>query len=165
MLILCSRLRATHSGCSRTKSHRAGFCRLTPCSRYRVEMVGKLHLSRAERPMCCSTHPAHKTSAKPHHIKNSHLPSQHKNFPTRPPPPRKAKQNLRSSHGGGLVGKFSVSEGGLEGESPVFQEGALSLQGLSFPSKVIPSLQSNLAGRAGRKGVEKKRGIVGKTNA
>ena len=30
----------------------------------------------------------------------------------------------------GTWGKFSVREGGLEGESPVFQEGALSLQGL-----------------------------------
>ncbi len=40
--------------------------------------------------------------------------------------------------GGCSWGKFSVREGGLEGESPVFQEGALSLQGLSLsPSKVF----------------------------
>ena len=31
--------RATNSGCSRAKSRPAGFCRLTPRSRYRIEMV------------------------------------------------------------------------------------------------------------------------------
>ena len=53
-----------------------------------------------------------------------------------PPYPRhfqKAKQ-IFTSEMAGLWGKFSVREGGLEGESPIFQEGALSLQGLSSPS-------------------------------
>ena len=85
-------------------------------------------------------------------------PVRSKNFPTRPPPPRKAKQNFRSSHGGGLVGKFSVSEGGLEGESPVFQEGALSLQGLwslvfglwpfPYPPEISAPRERNLSTRS-----------------
>ncbi len=54
------------------------------------------------------------------------------------PPPYKANQIFALKMAGSW-GKFSVSEGGLEGESPVFQEGALSLQGLPHPSKVFPS--------------------------
>ena len=53
-----------------------------------------------------------------------------KNFPSGPRHHKKRnKFSLRKWRG--PEGKFSVSEGGLEGESPVFQEGALSLQGLS----------------------------------
>ena len=38
----CSRLCTTNSGCSRAKSRQAGFWRLSPLSRYRIEVVGKL---------------------------------------------------------------------------------------------------------------------------
>ena len=68
--------------------------------------------------------------------KKSYLPK-HKNFPKVHPPQTK---RIKSSpcKGGCAWGKFSVREGGLEGESPVFQEGALSLQGLPTPpSKVF----------------------------
>ena len=56
-------------------------------------------------------------------------PQSTKNFPhEHPHKPKRAKFPPRM--GGCSWGKFSVREGGLEGESPVFQEGALSLQGL-----------------------------------
>ena len=38
----CSRLCTTNSGCSRAKSRQAGFWRLSPLFRYRIEVVGKL---------------------------------------------------------------------------------------------------------------------------
>ena len=55
-----------------------------------------------------------------------------------PPCPRHLRSGIlfRFFEVAGTWGKFSEGEGGLEGESPVFQEGALSLQGLS--SKVFP---------------------------
>ena len=53
-----------------------------------------------------------------------------KNFPREHPHRTKRNKSLPCT-GGCSRGKFSVSEGGLEGESPLFQEGALSLQGLS----------------------------------
>ena len=53
-----------------------------------------------------------------------------------------SETNLCHVQAGALGGKFSVSEGGLEGESPVFQEGALSLQGLW--SLVFPLPPRNL---------------------
>ena len=65
--------------------------------------------------------------------------ARNKNFPREHPPQTK---RIKSSLciGGYSWGKFSVSEGGLEGESPIFQEGALSLQGLpSSPPKIFPS--------------------------
>ena len=60
------------------------------------------------------THSTHKTGAKPHHIKHSHLPSKPKTSP-QDPHHQKDKANLRSCNGGGLVGKFGVGQGGLEG--------------------------------------------------
>ena len=64
----------------------------------------------------------------PHAATNSYLPK-HKKLPPCPRHSPKANQ-IFASEKAGSWGKFSVSEGGLEGESPVFQEGALSLQGL-----------------------------------
>ena len=55
-----------------------------------------------------------------------------KNFPREHPHRTKRNKSLPCT-GGCSWGKFSVSEGGLEGESPLFQEGALSLQGLPPP--------------------------------
>ena len=65
-------------------------------------------------------------------LQKPYLPNQQKNFPQEHP--HRTKQNKSLPCAGGCSwGKFSVREGGLEGESPVFQEGALSLQGLSPP--------------------------------
>ena len=64
------------------------------------------------------THPTHKTGAKPHHIKHSHLPSKPKTSP-QDPHHQKDKANLRSCNGGGLVRKFGVGQGGLEVGRPL----------------------------------------------
>ena len=81
------------------------------------------------------TLPPHKKSATAALCKKTYLPK-HKNFPQEHP--HQTKRNKSSLCTGGCSwGKFSVSEGGLEGESPVFQEGALSLQGLSSPHHIL----------------------------
>ena len=45
--------RTTISGCSRAKSRRAGFWRLSPRFRYRIEMVGELVADLAPLATCC----------------------------------------------------------------------------------------------------------------
>ena len=83
-----------------------------------------------------------------------------KNFPREHPHRTKRNKSLPCT-GGCSWGKFSVSEGGLEGESPVFQEGALPLQGLfplpprSFPFSPTPApLQTPSRGKWGSWGSE-----------
>ena len=87
--------------------------------------------------------PPTKRVRQPHAATNSYLPK-HKNFPHAPATLQKRnKSSLRKRRG--AWGKFSVRERGLEGESPVFQEGALSLQGLSpipFPL-TLPEYQTH----------------------
>ena len=94
------------------------------------------------------TRPTRKTSAIAAHCKNSRPPKPTKNFPQEHPP--KTKRNKSSQCKGGCYwGKFSVREGGLEGESPLFQEGALSLQGLpphpntGYPAAVCAAMRSS----------------------
>ena len=82
--------------------------------------------------------PAHQSGAIAAPSKK-HLPPEIKNFPQEHPYRTKRNNSLPCTDGCSW-GKFSVREGGLEGESPVFQEGALSLQGLSL-SKVFLPLQ------------------------
>ena len=83
-----------------------------------------------------------------------------KNFPREHPHRTKRNKSLPCT-GGCSWGKFSVREGGLEGESPVFQEGALSLQGLSplpprssFPYPTPAPLQTPSRGKWGSWGSE-----------
>ena len=80
------------------------------------------------------TLPTHKTGATAARCNKFLPPQTQKNFPREHPSYTK---RIKSSlcMGGCSWGKFSVREGGLEGESPVFQEGALSLQGLSHSAK------------------------------
>ena len=75
---------------------------------------------------------AHQSSAIAALFRGSHLPNQQK---TSPKSTRPQTKRIKSSlcKGGCSWGKFSVREGGLERESPLFQEGALSLQGLLLP--------------------------------
>ena len=81
-------------------------------------------------------HPTHKTSAIAA-LSKKHLPPETKNFPQEHPYRTKRNNSLPCTDGCSW-GKFSVSEGGLEGESPIFQEGALSLQGLlPSPKKIF----------------------------
>ena len=47
----CSHIPCYEFRLLRAKSRPAGFCRLTPRSRYRIEMVGELHLNGTERHM------------------------------------------------------------------------------------------------------------------
>ena len=81
--------------------------------------------------------PPTKQARQPHFQKN-HLPPETKNFPQEHPY-RTKRNNALPCTDGCSWGKFSVREGGLEGESPVFQEGALSLQGLPSPAYLTPS--------------------------
>ena len=53
MLILCSRISATNSGCSETNSVN-GIGTAIASLRYRIEVVGMLQLNGTERPMCRS---------------------------------------------------------------------------------------------------------------
>ena len=87
------------------------------------------------------TLPAHKTSAIAARCNKFKPPQTQKNFPREHPPYTKRIQSSLCM-GGCAWGKFSVREGGLEGESPVFQEGALSLQGLLL---FLQFLSANLA--------------------
>ncbi len=75
-----------------------------------------------------------------------------KNFPQAHPPKTK-RTKLSLCEGGCAWGKFSEEEGGLEGEGPVFQEGSLSLQSLSFPSKVFPSPPRSSSKKISKKGL------------
>ena len=56
-------------------------------------------------------------------------PAQAKTSP-QDPHPQKGETKLRSSHGGGLVGKLGVGQGGLEGRATPTKGVALRLQGL-----------------------------------
>ena len=81
-------------------------------------------------------------------FKKSAPPAQTKTSP-QDPHPQKGETKLRSSHGGGLVGKFGEVEGGLEGEGTTLRKGVPS------PSKVFPSPTSSKTapernGRGGR---------------
>ena len=89
-------------------------------------------------PCVVPRNPSTKRARQPHSAASPYLPKRQK-LPPRAPAPYKAKQIFAMYRRVLLGGKFSVSEGGLEGESPVFQEGALSLQGLLPPSKVFLS--------------------------
>ena len=107
---------------------------------------------------------AYKSGAKPHFQKN-HLPPETKNFPQEHPPKTK-RINSSFCKGGCSWGKFSEREGGLEGESPLLKDGALSLQGLSLlPPRSSSSLTYHFTSRAGGESVEKKRAAGRETNA
>ena len=80
----------------------------------------------------CRTPIAHKSGAKPRHVKNLHLPPEPKTSPgsTRP---IQSESNLHSAWAGALggsSGKFWEGQGGLEGRKPSTKEGFLRLQGL-----------------------------------
>lgn len=81
--------------------------------------------------------PAHKKSAIAARGKKAAPPQNDKQLP---PCPRHLRSGIlfRFFEVAGTWGKFSEGEGGLEGEEPLFQEGFLSLQGLS--PKVFLSL-------------------------
>ena len=84
-------------------------------------------VTRRERPACRSA-PRPPTVRDSRTLKKS-PPAKTKSFP-REHPRQTKRAKFPPRMGGCSWGKFSVREGGLEGESPVFQEEALSLQGL-----------------------------------
>ena len=121
--------------CPQVRRLPCGFFIILPLERFVKSILPFLPLH-TRRDSACSPPPANQ-ARQPHAATNPHLPKQQK-LPPCPRHAQKAKQNS-ASQVAGTWGKFSVSEGGLEGESPVFQEGALSLQGLPFPAYLTPS--------------------------
>ena len=114
--------------CPQVRRLPCGFFIILPLERFVKSILPFLPLH-TRRDSACSPPPANQ-ARQPHVATNPHLPKQQK-LPPCPRHAQKAKQNS-ASQVAGTWGKFSVSEGGLEGESPIFQEGALSLQGLPF---------------------------------
>ena len=64
-------------------------------------------------------------------------PNPNQKLPHKTPAITKAKQHHRSCNGGGLVGKFGVGQGGLEGRNPSPKEGFLRLQGLPHTFRIF----------------------------
>ncbi len=64
---------------------------------------------------------------------NKFIPPQTQKTSPQDPRHHKSETNLRSCNGGGLVGKFGVGQGGLEGRETPPKGVSLHLQGLSFP--------------------------------
>ena len=104
--------------------------------------------------------PPHKTGATAARCNKFLPPQTQKNFPREhPPQTKRTKSSL--CMGGCSRGKFSVREGGLEGESPLSERGGslpprsffLSLQGLPvFPPLTPRKLQPTSGTRRGRNG-------------
>ena len=85
-------------------------------------------------PCVVPRNPSAKRARQPHSAASPYLPKRQK-LPPESTRTVQSETTLCHVQAGALGGKFSVSEGGLEGESPVFQEGALSLQGLPIPPR------------------------------
>ena len=115
---------------------------MRPCRTFIIPQIGKmsspfLHFPDFFFPF--KTHTAHQSCATAARCKKTLPPKPTKNFPIRP---RHSKKRTKSSLESwrGLVGKFRVGQGGLEGRETPPKGGSFSLQGLTpSPSDFSPS--------------------------
>ena len=122
--------------CPQVRRLPCGFFIILPLERFVKSILPFLPLH-TRRDSACSPPPANQ-ARQPHAATNPHLPNQQK-LPPCPRHAQKAKQNS-ASQVAGTWGKFSVSEGGLEGRETPPKGVSLRLQGLPYPLKTSPIL-------------------------